>query len=93
MKAYGAPMGVPEVDEGRVAEGEAKLATEGTAEERSEAIEEHIQGGIDETLRTDLETQADARTGAAEPSATEDLSAMGAGKKILQRRNPETPGR
>lgn len=94
VKAYGAPMGgPPEVNTDRQAERERKLATTPKPGEAGELIEEHIQAGIDETLRADLETDADRRASADEPSPTEDLSAMGAGKKILQRRNPETPGR
>jgi len=82
VPTYGAPMGVPEVDEGREAEREAKLGQEATPEERGELIEEHIQEGIDETLRGELETQADARTGAGQPGPTQDLSAAGAAAKI-----------
>ncbi len=93
-KSFGAPIGgPPEVSPEREAEREKKETQKPKPGEASAAIEEHIQEGIDETLRADLEANADRRTGAAEESPTEDLSAMGAGKKILQRRNPETPGR
>ncbi len=75
-------MGETPVDTSRDAERERKLATTPKPGEASERIEAHIQAGIDETLRADLETQADARTGAGEPGATEDLSAAGAAAKI-----------
>ncbi len=93
-RVYGAPMGVPEVDESRDAERERKLATTPKPGEASEAIETHIQAGIDETKRAELETQADARTGAREPGPTEDLSAAGAAKKLQEhKRRTEEAGR
>ena len=82
VASFGAPMGETPVDTSRDAERERKLATTPKPGEASERIEAHIQAGIDETLRADLETQADARTGAGEPGATEDLSAAGAAAKI-----------
>ncbi len=99
VKAYGTPIGPPEVSEedqaARLAEREAKLGQEGTPEERKEAIETHITEGIDETLRADLETQADARTGAPEEkSPTADLSARGAAANIEEmKRRTEEAGR
>ena len=98
VPTFGAPIGVPEVSEedkaARLAEREAKLGTEAPPGERSEAIEEHIQEGIDETQRADLERQADARTAAAEPSATADLSAAGAMKTLEEmKRRTESEGR
>jgi len=82
-KSFGAPMGgPPEVNPEREAEREKKEKTVPKPGEASERIETHIQAGIDETLRADLEASADARTGAGQPGATEDLSAAGAAAKI-----------
>jgi len=97
-KAYGAPIGPPEVSEedktARLAEREELLATPGTAEERKEGIETHISEGIEETKRQELEMEADRRTAAAEPSATADLSAAGAMKTLEEmKRRTEEQGR
>lgn len=94
-RVYGAPTGgPPPVDESREAERERKLATTPKPGEASERIETHIQEGIDETKRAELETQADARTGAREPGPTEDLSAAGAAKKLQEhKRRTEEAGR
>ncbi len=96
VKAYGAPMGVPEVDESREAERERKLETEATPEARSEAIETHIEEGREETRQRAETEAANRRTEAAqeEPSPTADLSIGGAIGNIQDiKRRTEEEGR
>lgn len=89
MKAYGAPMGVPPVDESREAERERKLATTPKPGEASERIETHIQEGIDETQRAELEAEADARTAGRQEKPTADLSAMTAADRLAARKKAQ----
>ena len=98
-KAYGAPMGTPEVSEedkaARLAEREELLGTPGTREEFQAAVTEQEEGSIAETKRAELEAKADARTAAVAPSSpTADLSAAGAMKTLEEmKRRTEEEGR